>query len=570
MKDFAKSFTYGDLELAAQSLLEQLGEAHSGASRAKLEVELRRTKRLLARRRFAEFHDIVGARTFFQRSLLELFCTSRLHRYVMSYMSVQESRDWDTSNTAFPHASLLISQALGRLGKRSLITCGARVGSRWFEIGLDPLVSLRRAYACFLCSKRPLGPVLRSWLGWHMRYCVLLFRIHSTVVRLGSRMALQLWSRPATALHWRRLLGSDATRRQVCLFILILFPTARSLSPPQWNLLLKRITDYFAKNLATLAKLLPSENANGNNSIVKLLKVAFGVVVNRVASRDTHEADEGEFVFNSIRLAYSWGITYPLVDNFLDSDETPQRLRTELVDAIARAFDGQPAPLGVAALDPLVAEVTTRMLEVVALAPPGRSVEVRNTLQLLLTAHQRDAARRLGTVKVPVSMEFQGTVWTDSVLKAALIRMATAELCGMPVDTSLLPSYLSSGLINQFGDDLWDILEDRSEDRVTPFTLFLSKAAERDPFMAFFSHGMQVAMNHGLKRRIAMLIGLQETARCLLDSCSQSAQDDLGVTQALKIALEGIAPDWTPESLRRVPHLDLDAVVFDLANSLLA
>ena len=205
----------------------------------------------------------------------------------------------------------------------------------------------------------------------------------------------------------------------------------------------------------------------------------------------------------------------------------------------------------------------------IALVPESQRSQARKTLLFLLEAHQRDSERRLTSVGATLNGEVEREVWADSVLKAALIRLATMEVCGTAIDPERLANQLRSSLINQLGDDLWDTYEDFDDDRVTPFTAFLTGRSRRNPFCFFLRYCLATSTTEPRKRRIAMIIGLQETARCLLESTKERGQDPLGVTRHVEEFLAELDGHFSIQSVEHVPHVDPDAVLFGLEKSLL-
>ena len=157
--------TYEQLLANAQGWLDEAGagwlQARAGADgnlgsvlSPQLNAELGCVARMLERRRFAAFCARVAPACAVQRGIVDLFCSSRLHRYVLAYMSVQETQDWDTQDTPYPHTASLISQLLARLGKRSLLNVTLRIGPLHWTVAVDPLNPLRSAYVDFLAQHR--------------------------------------------------------------------------------------------------------------------------------------------------------------------------------------------------------------------------------------------------------------------------------------------------------------------------------------------------------------------------------------------------------------------------------
>ena len=526
-----------------------------------------RAARILQRRHFGHFYRFVRPRSPFERGLLELFLMARLHPYVVSYLSLQEGRDWEGGGCEFTHTSKLITQSLITMGKSQLLSIRLRLYFLRFRINLDPVQELRSLYVALLGQRRTnqgagLSEIVR------LRGDLLLFRWKAWLLRGLLRCFIGKVQNRISEAHLRRVFQGRSFRRNVTLFLLILFPGAKRLSEPQWRELFAQMEEYFVPRAFTFGAVLPDESVR-NHGIIKLMKIAFGVIAGRLAERDRHEADEQKFIFDTLRLAYSWGITYPLVDNILDSDMIAPEIRRSLTHALRQLFAEEPSSAATPSEDPLVREAVERLAEVITLVPVGQRPQARKTLHFLLEAHQRDSERRLASAGVRLNKELEREVWADSVLKAALIRLATMEVCGTVIDQGRLADQLRSSLINQLGDDLWDIYEDLDDDRITPFTAFLTGHSRRNPFRFFLRYCLATLTAEPEKRRIAMIIGLQETARCLLESTKERGQDPLGVTQHVEEFLAELDGSFSIQSIEYVPHVDPDSVLFELEKSLL-
>ncbi len=66
------------------------------------------------------------------------------------------------------------------------------------------------------------------------------------------------------------------------------------------------VEDYFVVRIPQLLQALPHDSV-ANHGLIKLVKVAFGTAIGRTSVRLLHEGDPVDFVFNTLRLAYSWG-----------------------------------------------------------------------------------------------------------------------------------------------------------------------------------------------------------------------------------------------------------------------
>ena len=385
--------------------------------------------------------------------------------------------------------------------------------------------------------------------------------------RVGARRVLG--NSKANATH---SFSHPAIRRAVATLIFVMFPTASDLTERDWLELFARLETYFTPRLNTLLEVI-TRNSIENHGLIKLCKIVFGTIHKRTQVREHHEPDRIDFIYNTLRLAYSWGITYPLVDNILDSPETSLEVRSLLATVLRELFaTNGSSPQTAVPLEKefaIVSEVRERLTEVISLIPIDLRSDARITLGHLLVAHHRDAQRRLSTPSIDVE-DLHVAVMVDSILKAALIRLATIQVAGIPMDEATTIQHFTHSLFNQLGDDIWDIYEDYVDDRVTPCTLFLVSGGDRNPFDFYFAYLKLLAKGKSKRRRTAILMGFCETLRDALLATEQRSDDPLRVTQAILDSLKRFGGLSVPELIRTIPHVDTDAVLFAFKNALLA
>lgn len=556
--------TYEDLGDIARNWIRQMDRVLGGPSypdEGQQEV-MARVARLVARRRIAQLRNVVRPKDGIERAIFELVTMSRLRDSVVAYLSLQEGRHWDGSHCEFPRTARLLRQSMFLVGRRPPLTLGLSMVGMRIALGLDPARHVRALYHMLLRPPRWSSVRLAAFRFLHRS----LFSVKAGLLR-GLLRHFFTGRGAAKHFDFGRLFTTRAFKRNLAFLILLLFPGAKSLSEPQWNRLLDLLYDYFPARFATLKEIVPSDSLL-NHGVIKLIKIGFGVIAARVSARPAEAVDEVAFIVTTLRLAYSWGITYPLVDNVLDSDSLSAELKQDLVSALRTLFadpvdDGPPV-----ASAPVVVEVVDRLREVLSLTPAGRRPVLMKELRILLEAHRRDSARKLS--QLHGSGEALATdVWADSSLKAAFIRIATMELCGTPVDDVRLATQFVSSLVNQLGDDLWDIGEDFANDRVTPFTLYLTRRTGRDPFTFFLRYCLHVVRSESPQRRLAMAIGVQETCRCLFESGEEAEPRSSGSVTALRRALDDLYPAGMSPDTMDIPHVDPDAVLFALESGVL-
>lgn len=515
--------------------------------------------RRMARRKFEPLWALVRPSTAFQKALLELFTMCRIRSSVLAYLSLQEGRHWDGPRCEFPHTARLILQSMTVVGKRPPISlAGSLFGFVSFRLALDPARHLRALYRTLL--RPPSTPFGRIGMAGSRQAHRQLFAWKAGLLRLALRLVF-VKGGSVFGYGVDRLLQTRSFKRNLAFLLLLLFPGAKSLSEDEWGQLFERIYTYFPPRFGALSRVMHADSLL-NHGLIKLMKIAFGVIASRVATRSAHSEDEVEFIATTLQLAYSWGITYPLVDDLLDSHDVNDSVKRELAEALDDLF-ATPDWSSARVVDPVVLEAAERVKEVIDLAPAGRQHALRNVLRFLLEAHRRDSERKLSRATENV----EDAVWADSCIKAAFIRIATMEICGTPVTGVRLAAELVSSLVNQLGDDLWDVEEDLSNDRVTPFTLHLRAPGARDPFRFFLNYCLYVARSESGERQLAMAIGVHETCRSFLESSKQV--DRVGqLVQRVSRTLEELYA--APPDTMAFPHVDPDAVLFAMESSVLS
>ena len=349
--------------------------------------------------------------------------------------------------------------------------------------------------------------------------------------------------------------------------VLLLFDDSKALTDTQWRRLLNALQHYLIPRLSELARVIPDQSFQ-DQGIIKLCKVAFGVIAGRTSVRHLHESDPVDFIVNTFRVAYSWGLTYPLVDNVLDSASTTSDTRRELLAVLQWVFSADNANVSAPPIqDPAVREVFDRLQEVLSLIPADHLPRVRQTLANLLESHHRDSIRRLSQLTYNESAE--ADVMIDTALKAAMSRLATMEVCGIRTDHATTSRCIVRSLFNQLGDDLWDIYEDHRDDRVTPFTMFLTSGAKTNPFRFYLDYSVLLSRGMSERRQLAAFIGFSETLRDAMLTLQNGKQDPLKVQNSIQEMLEQALGPSACDEILEVPHVDFDAVIFSFEQAIL-
>lgn len=561
-----QSATYDELVTVAGRWI-AIAEAEINA--AQCEVESAARSRLAAvvsvcrRCGFEGFRSKVSARSSMERALLELFLETRIRLYVLAYLTVQEGEAFEGEDCYETKVPAFLSQLLRRLGRRSSFQLRPSLGGFGFTFDLDPFIPLRTLYAKMLFGRIRMQP-LSLWSQLQVSYCKLQFRLRCWIVSRTIRHVGRRRGPPADVVA--TLSHDPFAQRLIAFTVLLLFQDAPKLTDAQWARLLTEIKRYLIPRLTELARVLPDRSFE-EQGIIKLCKVAFGVIAGRTSVRELHEKDPVDFILNTVRLAYSWGLTYPLVDNVLDSASTTSSTRHELLATLRFIFGDTNSDAMPSIHDPAVREVSERLQEALSLVPPDHLPGVRQSLVNLLESHRRDSQRRLATTDYSETTE--NDVLIDTAIKAAMIRLATMEICGIRADHATTARCLVRSLFNQLGDDLWDIYEDREDDRVTPFTLFLTKGGRLNPFRFYLHYSVLLTRGMSTRRQFAAFMGFAETLRDALLTLEDRRLDELGVRRSIEEIIRKVLGPQACEEILQVPHVDFDAVLFSFERAVL-
>lgn len=564
-----EELSYDDLRRIARKWIDYVSEINQEQVKDEAERSIDRIGQLLSKRKLAAFRGKVRPKSQLAKAYVELFILSRIRPYVLAYLSVQEGENFEGADMYDTMAPDFIRQFLRFVGKRSYSTSSFGLARIRMRLKIDPLLNLREIYSCTVCDEQRRGLYrCGRWLFLQYHKCqfklktFLLGRIVWAYTRSLSR------GKPA---DFRAFMRRRGVQRSSAIAILVLFPSARALSEREWLLLFRRVEEYFVPRLCRLVEIIPEESIR-NHGLIKLIKVGFGTIAGRTSVRNLHESCNVDFIFNTLRLAYCWGLSYPLVDNFLDSDSTSEDARRELMESLA-AILLQRSDLGVVsgsdkAVHPCVAEMTERLSEAISLTPLDQRTPTLRMLHHLLEAHRHDASRRLSTTNSNCDREFWMDVMVDTALKSALVRSATMKLCGIAIDGRTAARLLIRSLFNQLGDDLWDIYEDFNDDRITPFTVYLTHNGLPNPFKYYLDYSTLLSCGMSRRRKTAIFMGFCETLRDCLLELNKNPADTLGVSSSLDHLIGQRSSDLR-ETIRDVPHVDFDAVLFSFESAIL-
>lgn len=211
----------------------------------------------------------------------------------------------------------------------------------------------------------------------------------------------------------------------------------------------------------------------------KLVKVIAGVTMLQYQNMDCNvsQIEKREKLDTAIRMGYYYGITYPLIDDLLDSD----RALTKQERDICSKMIGVALEMGTVPAMPQIEGANQKVLQFVY-------SELKEAFDAM-KEHQTDDRRKSFFEKAYVFYQSQENdrsktlsnptytnedLYLPVILKSASSRLIARSILGNPEDTSYDDRIFYFGILNQMHDDMADIEEDLSQGQVTPFTYYLT------------------------------------------------------------------------------------------------
>lgn len=246
--------------------------------------------------------------------------------------------------------------------------------------------------------------------------------------------------------------------------------------------------------LKGIASHLPPE-MNAEEAERKLIKIIFGVVMHVMDEMDgeARSAERSRRLGEALKLGYYYGLTYPFIDDLLDSgalNAEEQEQYTRMIRMTIRT--------GVV---PELGEWTGRHQEMVRFI----HAELREAYEFI-RGYQNQDTQDVFFEQSYIFFESQDAdrcktlgyahysneeLYLPSILKSASSRLMVRSVISAPQDEVFDQSVFYYGLYNQLADDFADMTEDREAGAVTPYTYYLTYRHERpdliNPFELYWA-----------------------------------------------------------------------------------
>lgn len=246
--------------------------------------------------------------------------------------------------------------------------------------------------------------------------------------------------------------------------------------------------------LKTMTDQLPKE-LDAEHAQRKLLKIIAGVLMHEIEEMSDKTLSEvhSQKMDEAIRLGYSYGLTYPLIDDLLDSKvlslEEKKRysllIRTTLVTGNVPElgdWEGTNSDL----IRYVHSELQENFEYIKAHLGPENQKSFFEQAYVFFNAQEVDREKDLSNPNYS-----NEDLYIPIILKASSSRLIARSVLSAPKDSGFENRTFYYGIYNQLADDFADMFDDLKEGAVTPYTYYIKYHTQRsdlvNPFELYWT-----------------------------------------------------------------------------------
>ncbi|WP_236636449.1 polyprenyl synthetase family protein [Pradoshia eiseniae] len=248
----------------------------------------------------------------------------------------------------------------------------------------------------------------------------------------------------------------------------------------------------FAK-LKRVSEHIPDE-LDAEHAQRKLIKIIAGVLLHAYdeMGEDIQGDERAAKLDEAIRLGYAYGLTYPFVDDLLDSSYLTSEEKEQYSAMIRTALlTREIPPLGDWAENKkkLIAYIHAELSEAFAYIKSHQTPEALNTFfsESYVFFHAQELDRNKDMNELIYTNE---ELYVPVILKSASSRLIIRSVIGAQEDKGFDDRTFYYGIYNQLADDFTDLFDDLQAGAVTPYTYYWTHHKERpdlvNPFELYF------------------------------------------------------------------------------------
>ncbi len=246
---------------------------------------------------------------------------------------------------------------------------------------------------------------------------------------------------------------------------------------------------WLINKLSAVQQNMPSE-LDQTHGMRKLVKIIAGVVMHQYIAlpKNISIEEKTKALDQAIRLGYSYGLTYPFIDDLQDSCSALEPSEKELFNQAIRQslLSGEVVECPTFSqknqqqMSFIYAELQLAFNTIKSFRSESECLRFFEQAFIFFEAQDIDRQRKLASQHYSIEELF-----LPIILKSSGCRLIAKEILNSENDESFNHHTFCFGIYNQFNDDIKDIFDDLEEDNVTPYTYYLKQLEQ----------GKQVSVN---------------------------------------------------------------------------
>ncbi|MFZ3590582.1 polyprenyl synthetase family protein [Bacillus sp. DJP31] len=227
----------------------------------------------------------------------------------------------------------------------------------------------------------------------------------------------------------------------------------------------------------------------------KLIKLIAGVVMHEVEemSEETSNEVRSQKLDKAIRLGYSYGLTYPFIDDLLDAKILSATEEKQYSDLIRTTLiTGSVPELGkwTGKSKDLITYIQSELRDAFEYIKANQRRETRKQFfeQSYVFFHSQEVDRVKDLSNEKYTNE---ELYLPIILKSSSSRLIVRSVISAPLDEGFDNRTFFYGIYNQLADDFADMFDDMKEGSVTPYTYFIKYHDKRtdliNPFELYWT-----------------------------------------------------------------------------------
>ena len=246
--------------------------------------------------------------------------------------------------------------------------------------------------------------------------------------------------------------------------------------------------------LKTVSANIPN-GMDAENAQRKLIKIIAGVLMNEMEEMgdDLSAEERSQKLADAIRLGYSYGLTYPFIDDLLDAgilsiEEEKQYsnlIRTSLITGIVPKLGNWPGK-NVNLIRFIHSELRDAFEYITSSLRPETRKKFFEQAYVFFHSQEVDRIKDLSNPNYT-----NEELYIPVILKSSSSRLIVRSVINAPEDEGFDNRTFFYGIYNQLADDFADMYEDLKDDRVTPYTYYLKYHDQRadliNPFELYWT-----------------------------------------------------------------------------------